>query len=208
MQSIQRQFGKLLHKGPGENAKVAVLLKDYEDADNVLAKVLPPRSWCAESLTPLTSPPTQIVDNAKMWRESWASLVSSQLQIVTEYEGLYDPIVGATDGQSRAAPTPSLQLERTFKLKTAYTELQTELVEEMIQIEGQVVKPATEARECIAPIRKTIKKRENKRLDYEKTQEKALKLQRKPGRTPKEDIAFEKAEAERSRAADVRITFG
>jgi hypothetical protein len=143
-----------------------------------------------------------------MWRESWASLVSSQLQIVTEYEGLYDPIVGATDGQSRAAPTPSLQLERTFKLKTAYTELQTELVEEMIQIEGQVVKPATEARECIAPIRKTIKKRENKRLDYEKTQEKALKLQRKPGRTPKEDVAFVKAEAERSRAADVRIALG
>ena len=40
MQSMQRQFGKLWNKGPGENAKVAVLLNDYEDADNVLAKVL------------------------------------------------------------------------------------------------------------------------------------------------------------------------
>jgi hypothetical protein len=36
---MQRQFGKLLHKGPGENAKVAVLLNDYEDADHVLAQV-------------------------------------------------------------------------------------------------------------------------------------------------------------------------
>jgi hypothetical protein len=39
MQSVQRQFGKLKSKGPGENAKVAVLLNDYEDADKVLAQV-------------------------------------------------------------------------------------------------------------------------------------------------------------------------
>jgi hypothetical protein len=40
MQSMQRQFGKLLTKAPGDNAKVSVLLTDYEDADNVLAKVI------------------------------------------------------------------------------------------------------------------------------------------------------------------------
>jgi len=39
MQSMQRQFGKLLRKGPGDNAKVSVLLNDYEDADKVLAQV-------------------------------------------------------------------------------------------------------------------------------------------------------------------------
>jgi hypothetical protein len=36
---MQRQFGKLRNKGPGDNAKVSALLSDYEDADNVLAKV-------------------------------------------------------------------------------------------------------------------------------------------------------------------------
>lgn len=148
---------------------------------------------------------TQIIDNAKMWRDSWAALVNHQLQVVTEYEGLYDPIVGAADGQSRqAVPTPPLQLERTFKLKKAYTELKSELLEEMILIEDHIMKPATDARNCIAPIRKTIKKRENKRVDYEKAQERALKLQRKPGRTPKEDAALAKADADMSRAADVR----
>lgn len=47
MQSVQRQFGKLLNRGPGENAKVAILLNEYEDADNVLAKVQKPEreSW-------------------------------------------------------------------------------------------------------------------------------------------------------------------
>jgi hypothetical protein len=41
MQSMQRQFGKLMRKGPGDNAKVSVLLNDYEDADKVLAQVRP-----------------------------------------------------------------------------------------------------------------------------------------------------------------------
>lgn len=40
MQVVQRKFGKLLNKGPGDNAKVSVLLNDYEDADRVLAKVI------------------------------------------------------------------------------------------------------------------------------------------------------------------------
>ena len=41
MQSMQRQFGRLRNKAPGDNAKVSVLLNDYEDADKVLLKVPP-----------------------------------------------------------------------------------------------------------------------------------------------------------------------
>jgi amphiphysin len=39
MNSINRQFGKLMNKAPGDNSKVSVLLKDYEDADAILTKV-------------------------------------------------------------------------------------------------------------------------------------------------------------------------
>ncbi|KAB5559772.1 SH3 domain signaling protein [Coniochaeta sp. 2T2.1] len=176
MQSVQRQFGKLRSKGPGDNAKVSVLLNDYEDADKVLAKV---------------------IDGTKAWRESWLSLVLSQLAIVTEFYTLYDPIVGASDGHGRdTVPTPDLQLNRTFKLRQAYEDLKTELMDEIGQIEAMIIRPATEARDCIAPIRKTIKKRENKRLDLERCQDKVNKLQRKVSRTPKEESALGKAEDE------------
>ncbi|KAK4125159.1 hypothetical protein N657DRAFT_643990 [Parathielavia appendiculata] len=183
MQSMQRQFGKLWNKCPGDNAKVAVLLKDYEDADAVLA---------------------QLIENARMWRDSWAAIASTQLQVVAEYEALYDPVVGAADGQTarETVQTPELQLQRTFSLRKAYTDLKAELAEEITLIEGHVLKPATGARDCIAPIRKTMKKREDRRLDYEKSQDKAEKLRRKPGRTPKEDAALAKADAEFSRASD------
>ncbi|KAI1498392.1 SH3 domain-containing protein [Biscogniauxia marginata] len=182
MQSMQRQFGRMLHKSPGDNAKVAVILSDYEDADRILAK---------------------IIEQTKSWRDSWVDLASSQLGIVTEYDALWDPIVGATDGHGKpAVPTPELQLERTLHLKQAYTELKTELMEEVEHIELRIIKPATDVRDCIAPMRRTIKKRENKRVDYEKCQDKANKLQRKSGRTPKEDASLAKAEAEVARTAE------
>lgn len=54
MQAMQRQFGKLTSRAPGDNAKVTVVLNDYEDADNVLAKVHHPPSaefLCSVTLT-------------------------------------------------------------------------------------------------------------------------------------------------------------
>jgi hypothetical protein len=129
----------------------------------------------------------------------------SQFGVVKEYEGLYDPIVGAYDGHGRpAVPTPDLQLHRTFKLREAYGELRDELTDEISAIDTRIIQPATSARDYIQPIRKTIKRRENKRLDYEKCQDKVKKLQKKPGKTPKEDAALAKAEEEMARMSEVR----
>lgn len=182
MQSVQRQFTKLRSKGPGNNAAVSVLLKEYEDADQLLARLL---------------------ENSRAWRDAWASLVHHQLQFIVELEGLYDPIVGASDGHGReSVPTPRLQLERTYRLKQAYAELKSELADEISTIEDRVIRPAVEARDCIAPIRKTIKKRENKRLDYERAQDKVSKLHKKHTRTPKEEASLAKAEVEMAQAGD------
>lgn len=101
-------------------------------------------------------------------------------------------------------PTPEVQLNRTFRLKQAYAELKEEILDEISQIEDRVVKPATDARDCIQPIRKTIKKRENKRLDYEKSQAKFAKLHQKSNRTAKEETSLAKTEVEMAALADVR----
>lgn len=146
----------------------------------------------------------QIIENTRSWRDSWVALTSTQLGIVTEYEGLYDPIEGTGRTNARTAVgTPELQLHRTFALKEAYAELKTELTDELGQIETSIIAPATSARDCLAPIKKTIKKRDNRRLDYEKAQDKALKLQRKPGKSAKDEAALLKAQEELARATDV-----
>ncbi|KAI7785748.1 SH3 domain-containing protein [Diaporthe eres] len=162
MQSVQRKFGRLLSKNPGDNAKVSGF---------------------------------QLIESAKSWQESWFTLVNSQLEIANVYASLYDPIVGASDGHGRqTAITPDLQLHRTFALKDIYSDLRTELTEDITSIESRIIAPANNARQNIAPIRKTIKKREDKRFDVEKTQDKVHKLHRKATRTPKEDAQLAKAE--------------
>lgn len=135
--------------------------------------------------------------------------MSSQLDIADVYAQLYDPIVGATDGHGRdPVRTSERQLQQTFGLKEAYTDLRTELADEINSIELRILQPALDARRSIDPIRKTIKKRENKRLDLEKCQEKVHKLHRKAGRTPKEDAQLSKAEDDLANLNEVQSCTG
>ncbi|KAH7021548.1 uncharacterized protein B0I36DRAFT_297285 [Microdochium trichocladiopsis] len=176
MQSMQRSIGRMIQKDPGDNAKTAVLLKDYDDAEQLL---------------------TRLVEQVGSWRAAWISLAHAQLGIVTELESLYDPIVGAADETAKPHnATPELLLERTLRLREAYDELKTDLLEEIEVVDDKVVKPVSAARDYISPVRKTIKKREKLRLDYENVQTDVTKLQRKPSRTPKDDKSLAKAEAE------------
>ena len=99
--------------------------------------------------------------------------------------------------------TPQLQLDRTAKLKEAYTELKTDLLEEVIMMDARVIKPATDAKDYIQPVRKTIKKRENKRLDWERYIDKVNHASKKMKRTDRENAALAKAEEELAKAADV-----
>ncbi|KAL2269358.1 hypothetical protein VTJ83DRAFT_1542 [Remersonia thermophila] len=146
-----RYVTNLLHaKGPGENARAAMMLKDYDDCEGVLNQ-----------------------------KTAWKSLVTSQLQLTTEYEHLYDPVLGPTDRPNRAAKTSRRQLERVFRLREAYRELKDDILNELGRIDTHVIKPASSARDSLVPVRKTIKKRESKRLAYELAQERAMALEKK-----------------------------
>lgn len=39
MQSIQRQYGRVMHRGAEDDAKVTVLINDYNNSDQALASV-------------------------------------------------------------------------------------------------------------------------------------------------------------------------
>lgn len=120
------------------------------------------------------------------------------------FEELYNPIVGTSDlHRDDPALTPQLQLDRTVKLKDACAELKTELMEEVIMMDSRVIRPATDAKEYLQPIRKTIKKRENKRLDWERYIDKVNTASKKMKRSDRENAALAKAEQELAMASDV-----
>jgi hypothetical protein len=68
---------------------------------------------------------------------------------------------------------------------------------------SRVIRPATDAKEYITPIRKTIKKRENKRLDWERYTDKVNSLSKKLKRSDRDNAALARAEEDLAKAADV-----
>ncbi|TVY53859.1 Protein hob1, partial [Lachnellula cervina] len=183
MNSMQRQIAKARGKGGEDSAKVSVLLNDFEDADNML---------------------TKIMEASKAWRDAWVSILNIQLGTVTVFEELYDPIVGASDGHGHdPIITPQEQMDRTTKLKNVYADLKTDLLEEVVLMDSRIIRPAGDAKEFLQPLRKTIKKRENKRVDWERYIDKVNSLQtKKVIRSDRENVALAKAEEELSRASD------
>lgn len=125
--------------------------------------------------------------------------------MVTEFEELYNPIIGATsDGYGREPLlTPQAQLDRTNNLKLAYAELKADLLDEVNMVDQRIIRPATDAKEHIKPIKKTIKNRENKRIDYENYQDRVEK-KKKQKLSEREEAGLIKLEADMAKAADVR----
>lgn len=55
-------------------------------------------------------------------------------------------------------------MDRTIKLQEAYVDLRTELLEEVDLIETRIIKPATDAKGWIQPLKKVIKKRGDRKV--------------------------------------------
>ena len=123
---------------------------------------------------------------------------------MSTFEELYNPIVGTSD-EHRDFPalTPRDQMERMTRLKETYAELKTDLYEEIIMMDARVTKPAQDAIDALQQLRKVIKKRENKRLDWERHIDRVNNASKKMKRTDKENMALAKAEQDLSIAADV-----
>jgi amphiphysin len=94
-------------------------------------------------------------------------------------------------------------MERTIKLKDVYSELKTDLMEEVTMMDARLIRPAQDAMEYIQPIKKTIKKRDNKRLDWERYQDRVINYQKKTRRSDRENAAMVKAEEDLGVAATV-----
>ncbi|KAF7551560.1 hypothetical protein G7046_g7681 [Stylonectria norvegica] len=193
MQSVQKRFVKLRGKtSTADNATVSATVKDYEDIERAI---------------------TKIIEDAQHLQQSWSDISVFQLNIAKGFQDIYEPILGTTEGEGRPSGvnTPRHIASRTNNLHEAYAGLQEEMAVEITSIETQLLRPATDARDMILPIRGTIKKREAKRVDYENAHEKVTKLQRKTGRSVKEESALAKAQetlahvAEEFEAADSHL---
>ena len=57
-------------------------------------------------------------------------------------------------------------MQRVSSIKAAYGELKNDMFEEINQMEDKIIKPAQDARVSIQPMKKTIKRREDRKVVY------------------------------------------
>ena len=109
-----------------------------------------------------------MIDASKAWRDSWSDILVTQQRLVNSFQVMYEPIIGADDSYTghEHAKTPSSTMQRTIKLSQGYEELKTDLLEEVSMVDARIIKPATEARDWIQPLKKVIKKRQDRKVCY------------------------------------------
>lgn len=79
---------------------------------------------------------------------------------------MYCPIVGSSSentGQESAA-TPDATMTRTVRLKEEYEQLENDLREELNMVDDRMIKPAMKAKDFLQPLKKVIKKRDDKKV--------------------------------------------
>ncbi|KAL8648541.1 MAG: hypothetical protein Q9226_005949 [Calogaya cf. arnoldii] len=174
MQTVQRRFGKAR---TADQSQVAVLLKDFEDADKMLAR---------------------IIEASKAWRDAWTDILTVQQRLCYGFQDMYSPIVESNENYEGhgARETPRSTMLRTVKLQQAYADLKTDLLDEVNLVDTRIIKPAMDAKDNIQPLKKVIKKRADKKLDFEKYQARVDKGRKNTKRSDKDNVALAKAETE------------
>lgn len=155
----------------------------------------------------LSPPPTcfqQIIEASKAWRESWVSILTHQHRIVDEYSLLYSPIVGASDDYHGHNPvqTPDHIMNRTARIKQEYEDLKRDLSEDLLQVEERLIRPAQNAKDSLQSMKKTIKKREDRKLDFERYQNRVDSQMKKTKRSERDASTLIKSQSELEAATE------
>ncbi|KAG9198738.1 hypothetical protein G6514_009688 [Epicoccum nigrum] len=183
MQRMQRLTGRFLPRTPNE-ADIEAMLRDFNDAEVML---------------------TKLEESSKQWRDAWTNILNHQLATVEHMYTIFKPLGAEKGGLSShvAVETPQPTLERVAALQEAFSELKTDMMEEVKDIDRKLIIPAKLAKDALKPMHKTMKKREDAKVDYERYKSRCDALQKKKTRSDRENVALAKHEAdlERSQAA-------
>ncbi|KAK4903906.1 hypothetical protein LTR66_017962, partial [Elasticomyces elasticus] len=173
---VQRHFQKLSKRSADEQ-EVSHLLKDFEDCDQLLGK---------------------LIDAAKAWREAWISILTYQHRLFCEFDTLYAPIIGAGEDYQGHVPveTPTNLVSRTTKIKDEYESLKRDLTEDLNDVQRRMIDPAQDARSHLVTLKRVIKKREDKKLDFEMYQSRVDSTNKKKTLSDRDRAALTKNQAD------------
>ncbi|KAL9097553.1 MAG: hypothetical protein Q9165_000449 [Trypethelium subeluteriae] len=160
------------------------MLHEFEEAEKMLIK---------------------LIEAASAWRDAWTDILRKEWSTAEEFDLLYQPIVGTSkdyEGGTVLAETPADQMQKASDLQMEYAQLKTDMQEEVNTMDTKLIQKAAEAKEHLQPLKKTIKKRQDKKLDFERYQRSVDSDRKKSVRSEKENASLAKHEDRLAQVTD------
>src|ERR1700712_1145752 len=124
-------------------------------------------------------------------------MLSHQIEFSKALAELYKPISGRpSDPHSYKDEGNPEGIKACEQYEEVVRDLQETISPELQTIDTRIVGPANQLLEIMKSVRKTANKRDHKQLDYDRHRATTKKLQDKAEKTPKDEKAIFKAEAE------------
>lgn len=143
-----------------------------------------------------------MIKDVKAWRSAWEDVLKLQYDASEAFANLYKQIEPASDPESGIQPveTPAKYMQKCLGLQKEYSDEKTDLAQEIEMIGTKVLRPAEEAKQHTKLLHKTLKHRENMKLDYERYLSRAEHVRKKDTRNAKEETALATHEANLAQA--------
>ncbi|KAL2175806.1 BAR domain-containing protein [Thermothelomyces heterothallicus CBS 202.75] len=136
-------------------------------------------------------------DESRKYFEAINGMLAHQIEFSKAMTEIYKPISGRmSDPDSLVVHGNPEGIRACEEYEAVVKDLQETLAPELEMIESRVIQPANELLDVVKVIRKTVTKREHKKLDYDRHRAALKKLQEKKDKTAKDEKAIWKVENE------------
>ncbi|KAL2157093.1 hypothetical protein VTH06DRAFT_7008 [Thermothelomyces fergusii] len=140
-------------------------------------------------------------DESRKYFEAINGMLAHQIEFSKAMTEIYKPISGRmSDPDSLVVHGNPEGIRACEEYEAVVKDLQETLMPELEMIESRVIQPANELLDVVKVIRKTVTKREHKKLDYDRHRASLKKLQEKKDKTAKDEKAIWKVENELEQA--------
>ncbi|KAK4503087.1 hypothetical protein PRZ48_006514 [Zasmidium cellare] len=180
MKSVQRFGGKMM-KRSADQQDVGAVIASFKATDDMLDRM---------------------IKDLKAWRNGWDDILKLQYDASEAFANLYKPIEPATYPEQRRKPaeTPQQYMQKCLALQKMYSDMKQDLQQEISMIDNKLIRPVDEAKRATKALQKTLKHRENMKLDYERYLSRAEHARKKAAKSPKDEAALEKHESDLTQA--------
>lgn len=133
-----------------------------------------------------------MIKDIKAWRTAWEDILKYQYDAAEAFASIYKPIEPSNDPEMRHQPvqTPAKHMQKCLGLQKEYDDEKRDLAQEIGQISTKCLRPAEEAKQHTKLLQKTLKHRENMKLDYERYLSRAEHVRKKDQRSAKDETAL------------------